>query len=96
MDKVYDALKPGGLFVLTVDLFLDLKPFTRREANQWGRNVPITTFIDPSRFEIVDGRRDELYGYEEFDARRVLDNVHQYFIGLHYPTLTQGLVLRRK
>jgi SAM-dependent methyltransferase len=95
MSKVYDALKPGGLFVLTVDLFLDVVPFRKRDANQWGRNVPIATLFDPSKFELVHGRRDELYGFEGFDAARILGNAKHYFIGRNYPTLIQTLVLRR-
>jgi SAM-dependent methyltransferase len=96
MAKVFDALKPGGLFVLTVDLFLDVMPFTKKEANQWGRNVPMTEFIDSSKFELVHGSRDELYGFAEFDAATILKNVQQYFIGRNYPTLVQTIVLRRK
>jgi SAM-dependent methyltransferase len=96
MRKVYEALKPGGLFILTVDLFLDLVPFTRREANQWGRNVPIPSLIDPARFEMVHGAREELYGFPEFDAQAILANAHQYFIGRNYPTLIQTLVLKRR
>jgi len=96
MTKVFDALKPGGLFVLTVDLFLDVVPFAKKDANQWGRNVPITTLIDSSRFELVHGSREELYGFAEFDAQAILRNVQQYFIGRNYPTLVQTIVLRRK
>jgi SAM-dependent methyltransferase len=96
MHKVYEALKPGGLFVLTVDLFLDLEPFTRKHQNLWGRNIPIPTLVDSSRFEIVHGLRNELYGFEDFDAQEILGNAHQYFIGREYPTLIQTIVLRRK
>src|SRR4030095_1480663 len=81
MDKIHYVLKPGGLFVLTVDLFLDLVPFTWKSANKWGRKIPITTLLDRSRFELIYGVREELFGFEEFDARKVLQNVHQYFIG---------------
>lgn len=96
MDKVYNALKPGGLFVLTVDLFLDVTPFAKKEANKWGRNVPMTTLIDSSKFELVHGLREELYGCDEFDVRTILGNVQHYFIGRNYPTLIQTIVLRRK
>jgi SAM-dependent methyltransferase len=96
MAKVYDALKPGGLFVLTVDLFLDVVPFAKKDANQWGRNVPITALIDSSKFELAHGLKEELYGFAEFDAPTILRNVQQYFIGRNYPTLVQTIVLRRK
>jgi SAM-dependent methyltransferase len=96
MNKVYDALKPGGLFVLTVDLFLDVRPFANKDANQWGRNVPISTLIDSSRFELVHGVREELYGFAEFDVHKILRNAQHYFIGRNYPTLIQTIVLKRK
>jgi len=35
------VLKPGGRLVLTIDLFLNLKPFTSRTSNQFGVNVSI-------------------------------------------------------
>ena len=95
MDKVHYALKPGGLFVLTVDLFLDLAPFTRKPSNKWGTNIPITALTDPSRFELIGGVRHELFGFEEFNAQKILENAHEYFIGRNYPTLVQTLVLRR-
>jgi SAM-dependent methyltransferase len=96
VSKVFNALKPGGLFVLTVDLFLDIIPFAKKDTNQWGRNIPITTLIDSSQFELVHGRREELYGFAEFDARTILRNVQHYFIGRNYPTLVQTMVLKRK
>jgi SAM-dependent methyltransferase len=96
LDKVHAALKPGGLFVLTVDLFLDLAPFTKKTANTWGRNVPITTLLDPSQFEILHGVKDELYGFDEFDAPAILAHAHDYFIGRNYPTIIQTLVLKRR
>lgn len=95
MNKVHAALKPGGLFVLTVDLFLDVTPFSRKETNKWGRNVPIPSLLDSSKFEIVHGLREELYGFDEFDARGILRNAHHYFVGRNYPTLIQTMVLRR-
>jgi SAM-dependent methyltransferase len=95
LDKVHDALKPGGLFVLTVDLFLDLAPFTKKTSNTWGRNVPITSLVNPSQFEIVHGLKEELYGFDEFDARAILAHAHDFFIGRNYPTLIQTIVVRR-
>jgi SAM-dependent methyltransferase len=95
MDRIHYALRPGGLLVLTVDLFLDLAPFTRQTTNKWGRNVPIPVLSDPSRFELVHGRRSELFGFDEFDPQQIVDNAHRYFIGRNYPTLIQTLVLRR-
>lgn len=40
------VLKPGGLFVAIVDLFLNLSPFTSRQSNQWGKNVSILSLVN--------------------------------------------------
>ncbi|MGZ4194525.1 MAG: class I SAM-dependent methyltransferase, partial [Solirubrobacteraceae bacterium] len=40
------ALKPGGHLVLTIDLFLDLIPFTDRERNRWGTNMSVAALIE--------------------------------------------------
>jgi 2-polyprenyl-3-methyl-5-hydroxy-6-metoxy-1,4-benzoquinol methylase len=87
------ALKPGGHLVLTIDLFLDLIPFTDRERNRWGTNMSVAALIDTLDATIVVGERDVLYGFPEFDARRVQANLSQYLIG-DYPTLTQCVVAR--
>lgn len=31
------VLKPGGLFVIRLDLFLDIEPFTTSETNRYGK-----------------------------------------------------------
>jgi SAM-dependent methyltransferase len=95
MDKVHDSLKPGGLFILTVDLFLDLVPFSRKEANQVGRNVSIAEMVKSGKFELAHGNKSELYGYDEFDAQEILGNLYSYYVGRPYPTLVQTLILRR-
>ena len=38
MSSVFRCLKPGGVFILTIDLFLNLQPFTSRKSNQYGWN----------------------------------------------------------
>ena len=96
MAKAAHALAPGGLAVLTVDLFLDLVPFSRKVENHWGRNVSIESLIDPRRFEMVRGLEAELYGFPGFDAREVLANLPDYYLGGGYPTLIQTIVLRRR
>ena len=93
--KVRDALKPAGLFVLTVDLFLDLEPFSNKTTNRWGQNVSIKEIINPQHFQLVQGEKKELYGFEEFDSRNILANLPDYFIGQGYPTLVQTLVLKK-
>jgi SAM-dependent methyltransferase len=87
------ALKPGGHLVLTIDLFLDLIPFTDRERNRWGTNMSVAALIEALDATIIVGDRDVLYGFPEFDARRIQTELSQYLIGA-YPTLTQCVVLR--
>ena len=35
MSHVFRCLKPGGVFILTIDLLLNLQPFTSRKSNQY-------------------------------------------------------------
>jgi hypothetical protein len=53
-------LRPGGLAVLTVDLFLDLEPFTYRKENRHGFNAKIGDLIRWSGLEMVFRTRAEL------------------------------------
>ena len=92
--EVGRVLKPGGRLVLTVDLFLDLVPFTRRTTNRYGTNVSIAEIVDRSGLALVAGRREELFGFPEFDPEQVLSRLSQYLIG-GYPALAQCLVLAR-
>ena len=94
MRKVYDALKPGGLFVLTVDLFVNLAPFTSRTSNEYGRNVDVRDLISSAPFELVAGRPEELNGFDTFDPVRILSHLETYFVGT-YPAMAQCFVLRR-
>lgn len=87
------ALRPGGHVVLTIDLFLDLAPFTDRQRNRWGTNMSVATLLDQLGATIVVGDRDVLYGFPEFDARRVQADLSTYLIGA-YPVLTQCVVAR--
>jgi SAM-dependent methyltransferase len=91
---VREGLAPGGLFVLTVDLFLDLVPFTSRETNRFGRNADVRALVEASALELAVGDPAELYGYEAFDPERIQSQLGEYLIG-SYPSLAQCLVLRR-
>jgi SAM-dependent methyltransferase len=95
MAQAYDLLKPGGYFVLTVDLFLNLKPFCSRESNEFGTNVSIRRLAESAPFEFVKGDRAELLGYPEFDPDRVLANLDTLMIGATYPAVPQFVVLRK-
>ena len=95
MALAYDLLKPGGYFVLTVDLFLNLKPFSSRDVNEFGTNVSVRLLAESAPFELVQGNRAELLGYPEFDADGVLRNLEGFFVGEDYPAIPQLLVLRK-
>lgn len=89
-------LKPDGVAILTVDLFLDLFPFTTRRQNDWGTNIDIKQFLDRSELELASGNADELYGYPDFSAPRVLENLSKYHVGTGYPSLAQCFVAKRR
>jgi len=96
MNHVHRCLKPGGLFVLTIDLFLNLYPFCSRIHNEYGRNQDIRLMIELENWEIVEGNPEQLFGFELFNADAVLSNLEKYLIGQYYPALIQCLVLRKR
>jgi hypothetical protein len=87
-------LKPSGVLILTVDLFLDLFPFCERASNRYGVNLSIKKFLDTSGLELEVGVRSELFGFEEFDAKNVLSNLSNLLLGTGYPCLCQCVVAR--
>jgi SAM-dependent methyltransferase len=95
MQQAHRCLKPGGLFVITADLFLNLKPFCSRPANQFGSNQNLRNLIDEDQWLLVEGDRSCLYGFAEFDHDRIQSNLENYFIG-KYPALVQCLVLQKR
>lgn len=82
-------LAPGGLLVLTVDLFLNLEPFCDRKANQWGSNASIAWIEELLGYEMVVGDRSELFGYPEFSAPKILSGLEEFAVATQYPTLAQ-------
>jgi len=90
-----NRLKPGGRFIATVDLFLDLVPFTRRESNKWGENLDLgMLFKSEERFTLVSGDPSQLYGCDGFDAEAIQERCSEFFIG-HYPCMAQCFVLEK-
>jgi SAM-dependent methyltransferase len=79
LDHLKRLLKPGGLFVATVDLFLNLAPFTTHQTNQWGTNVSVASLVEASGLTLIKGNRKELFGYPEFDPDRVLAHLEDYY-----------------
>lgn len=94
MRAVFECLKPGGTLVITLDLFLDTTPFADRPRNKYGENVEASWIASLAPFELVVGDRSELFGFPEFDPKRILDNLDEYLVG-SYPALAQCMVLRK-
>lgn len=86
-------LRESGIFVLTIDLFLNLAPFTDRERNEYGENVDVAGLLDELGAEVAGGRTEELYGFPDFDPIQVLSRLDQFQCG-PYPALAQCVVAR--
>jgi 2-polyprenyl-3-methyl-5-hydroxy-6-metoxy-1,4-benzoquinol methylase len=94
LTRVRQLLRPGGLFVVTLDLFLNLKPFCNRPSNEWGTNMSAAWLQELTGFELVEGEPEELYGYEKFSTDYVLSHLEDYAINLSYPQLAQLMTLK--
>jgi ubiquinone/menaquinone biosynthesis C-methylase UbiE len=96
MREIERVLKPGGHGVFTVDLFLNLRPFTNRDHNEFGINVAPAELIAASGMSLVSGERAELLGFPEFDPQEVLARLERYLIGDRYPCMAQCFTLRKR
>ncbi len=95
LDAALRLLVPGGLVVLTVDLFLDVVPFTDESTNRWGSNVSIAWLQKVlGEAELVAGVPDELYGFEGFSTRGSLARLDEFAMGSEYPQLAQLVSFR--
>jgi hypothetical protein len=94
LESMADLLVPGGLCMLTVDLFLDLKPFGILDRNYWGTNLDLHRLLQGQRLERIEGNPSELFGFPEFDYDGFVSHVDEYLMGV-YPCVTQTLVLRK-
>lgn len=94
MQHARRCLRPGGQFIITLDLFLNLAPFTSRPSNEYGRNQDVRRMVEENGFRLAQGNREELYGFPEFDPQRILASLEQYLVG-SYPVLTQCIVLEK-
>ena len=89
-------LRPGGRAVLTVDLFLDLKPFGVLDRNNWGINHNVAELVKNSGLTMIHGDPRELLGFPEFDYDRVVSLIPELHVGNFYPTVPQTLVLEKQ
>ena len=94
LNAAKEILAPGGLLVLTVDLFLNLEPFCDRKANQWGSNASIAWIEELVGYEMVFGDYSELYGYPEFSPARILSRLEEFAISSQYPQMAQLITFR--
>ncbi len=88
------VLKSSGLFIMTVDLFLNVRPFTRRPSNRYGRNIPIGELLKKYGFSIHSGVDTQTFGNRSFDPAALLEDLSKYMIGATYPALSQALIAR--
>ena len=64
------CLRRDGLFILTTDLFLDVRPFANQESNKYGRNIDLCQALAGSGLKLAQGDESELCGFASFDPRR--------------------------
>lgn len=95
MKHVSRILKPGGSLVMSVDLFPNVFPFTKKRKNRWGKNVSIKKLKEMSGLKMVYGDKSELYGFKEFNKDKILEDLEKYFIGGNYPALIQTIILQK-
>lgn len=94
--EAFRVIKPGGLFVITLDLFLDLAPFTSRQTNDYGCNQSVARLVELSEMQLALGNKEELLGFTEFDVDQIQSQLSNFFIGKGYPAMTEMLVLKKK
>jgi 2-polyprenyl-3-methyl-5-hydroxy-6-metoxy-1,4-benzoquinol methylase len=94
LEAVKGLLAPGGLVVLTVDLFLNLTPFCSRTSNVWGTNASVAWINEVLGYPLVSGDRSELYGFPEFSSDRILTRLEEFAMGVYYPQMAQLVSFR--
>jgi SAM-dependent methyltransferase len=93
--EVARILRPGGRFVATIDLFLDIAPFADPVSNRWGRNIDVAAMIAASGLRLTTGTTSQLHGFPDFHHRRIMAQLPDLHIGRDYPALAQCIVLEK-
>lgn len=93
--KAGNYLKPNGIFVITLDLFLNVHPFCSSKNNEFGTNISVREILEQSGMKLKWGQREELFGFPEFDKDKIMRNLHKYLIGSKYPSLVQAFILKK-
>ena len=95
MREIERVLRPGGYFIATVDLFLDLEPFTPGATrNKWGTNIDMAKLCASTSMRRIIGDPPMLYGFDEFDVEAIRPRLPELLVG-SYPVLIQCLVLQK-
>jgi SAM-dependent methyltransferase len=94
-EHVRRILRPAGHAVLTIDLFLDLAPFTERQRNEWGSNIDVRALLERSCLELVSGEPAELCGFDRFDPQSVQSRLTEFLTGTA-ASFVQCVVARRQ
>jgi 2-polyprenyl-3-methyl-5-hydroxy-6-metoxy-1,4-benzoquinol methylase len=95
-ESMVQFLKPGGKMILTIDLSLDIIPWTDQPSNKWGSNIDVKRLVDAAdQMMLTVGNPAELYGFEEFDPQDILRNLSNFYVG-EYPCMAQCLVLTKR
>jgi SAM-dependent methyltransferase len=96
MEGIEQALRPGGLAVMTVDLFLDLHPFTETLENDTGTNMEVSALMSAAKLDLVFGCREELYGYKDFVPEAITRRVPEFLVGdFRLPVVSQCFMARK-
>src|SRR5262249_7426767 len=74
MTGVFQRLRPGGFFAITLDLFLEVVPLGPNVEDEYGTNVDVKQICEMAPFVLAVGNRSELNGFPEFDPERIKRN----------------------